>query len=102
MLSCTTACPDCDHSHIIGRHADVVLMNNLIIAGGANNTDESIIQTTVEIDAAPQAPRISYYSQVHSKAVGTCTIRVTRMGDLGLCADPAETIFVHYLIINPT
>ncbi|TWT42412.1 hypothetical protein RAS1_35440 [Phycisphaerae bacterium RAS1] len=90
------------HTHIIGWYADFPLANPLIIAGGCPPTVGSIIQVTVETEFPPP-PCTSWYVQIHSKAAGGCTIRVSRMGvDVAAgCVPPSEPFWVHYVIINP-
>jgi hypothetical protein len=122
--SCSATCPpNCTHVHPIGYYADVTLANDLIITGGTPDLDDSIILATVETLApgplgvppfptpygAPQ-PWVSWYVQVHSKAPGTCTFRITRMGQAPFdplapdpdCPEPVETNVINYVIINPT
>ncbi len=121
--SCPATCPpSCTHVHTIGYYADVALANDLIIAGGTPDLDDSIILATLDTLApgpipgppfptpygAP-LPWISWYVQVHSKAPGSCMFRVTRMGeapptpeDPSPCPMPVETVAINYLIINPT
>jgi len=92
LLSCPTACPDCDHTHVIGRYVDVALANELIVA-------DSMILVTVETPTPPI--RVAYSTQIHSKAPGTAYVRVTATGDPGGCAPPGDALQVHYQIINP-
>lgn len=97
---CPTGTPP--HGHIIGWYCDVVLLEDLIVAGPPCMPPASIIEATAET-MMPPPPCTSYYVQVHSKFPGTCTFRVSRMGSVSpcQCAPPAEPVWVNYLIINP-
>ncbi len=98
------------HGHSIGWFVDFPLNNRLIIAGGTNNTDDSIILATVESKSPPAQPDLTgYYVQVLSKVAGQCTFRVSRIGrgfdPLNPGEDfppPTEPVVVHYMIINPS
>jgi hypothetical protein len=115
MNSCDNTFAVPAHFHKIGFYTDIGLSNNLIIAGaadpavpglppppGAFNVNRSIILATVETVGMPP-PQTSYYVQVHSVAPGSCVFRVTRMAtpDSAACPPPADSVFIHYLIINP-
>ncbi|MGE0479567.1 MAG: hypothetical protein AB7Q17_03745 [Phycisphaerae bacterium] len=93
--------PNPPHSHTIGWFTDIPLINPLIIDGSCPVTVGSIIQASVETEDPPP-PWTSWYVQVHSKAAGVCTFRVSRMGSVKCaCTPPTEVFWVNYLIINP-
>jgi hypothetical protein len=104
------------HLHQMGWISDVTLTNNLIIAGGTSNVDESIIVASVErkgpLPVSDQGDGISFYVQVHRKIAGSCKFRVTRLGQGFDPGDPGNSfpsptpmddpVVVHWMIINPS
>lgn len=82
------------HCHSIGAWQNVVITNNLIIAG------QSMIHVAVE--GAPPAPGSACHAQILSTVNGAATVRVAVYGGL-CCNGPAYTgtVKVNYLIINP-